>query len=301
MSPFLSVVVPTMRAGGLNYLCDSLDRQTFRDFELVLSDQLWRYRHERVAKLAEFYAFPIVHVEPAPNPFPVSSWCKVSNAALEHARGEVVVFLVDYTYVPPTVLERHARFHREHGPVEGLMCPHQYLSLPSVPFPPYAKEEIDRYVADLEHGRLDAVMWGWGEAGTHELALDPVYQNADPKLARPAGPIDPSYFHAKNESVKLEPLLAVNGWDEEFDGTHPYQDMDLAGRLYVRAGVTWELDPANVVYIINPRPVFPFPRRLEHPDRNEGLWKRKTAAGYPLPNRGWSLRDRREANFAAMP
>jgi glycosyltransferase involved in cell wall biosynthesis len=297
--PYLSVVVPTMRVGGLNYLCDSLAQQSFRDFELVLSDQLYQRRRDIVARHAKDYWFPIVHVEPVPNPFPISSWCKVSNAALMHARGEVVVFFVDYTWVPPTVLETHAAYHRAHGPASGLMSPHQYLSLPSIPFPPYAKEEIDRYVADLERGRLDPFLWGWGEPGVHSLNLDPVYAGADPKLTRAPGPIDPSFFHAKNESVRLEKLLAVNGWDEDFDGTHPYQDMDLGARLFVQAGVTWSLDPANVVYIINPRPYFPFPRRLEHPDRNEGLWKRKLALGYPAVNPIWSLREARERTLAA--
>ena len=48
--PYLSIVVPTMRVGGLNILFDALAAQRFTDFELVLVDGL---RGKRAARVAE--------------------------------------------------------------------------------------------------------------------------------------------------------------------------------------------------------------------------------------------------------
>jgi hypothetical protein len=297
--PFLSVVVPTCRVGGLDVLCDSLERSTFKDFELVISDMLWQKRHGMVRLVAPRYSYPIVHVEPPFNPFPVLSYCRTSNAGIANARGKVVVFLADYTWVPPTVLEIHALFHQARPDERvALMCPHDYVTYPNPPFH-YENDEIDRYVDDLKHGRLDNYACSIGPVGDPStFVTDPKWGGADPKLRMGAGVLQPTYFHAKNESIKTEALLKVNGWDEDFDGTTPYQDADLAGRLTNQLGLTWLLNPAAVVKIVNPRPFFPFPKRLYPIERNEGLWRSREETRYSQPaNPDWNLRTRRERNL----
>jgi hypothetical protein len=294
--PFLSIVVPTSRIGGLDVLCDSLEKSTFKDFELIISDMLFQRRRETVRKLASRYSFQVVHVEPLNNPFPVLSYCRTSNSGIMHARGEVVVFFADYTWVGPRVLEAHALFHRTQPDERvALMCPHDYITYPSPPFH-YENDEIDRYVDDLKAGRLDHYDWSIGDLGEPSTFVrDPKWGGADPKNRMGAGPIGPNYFHAKNESIKLEALLKVNGWDEEFDGTTPYQDADLAGRLTYQLGVTWTLDPTPAVQIANPRPFFPFPKRLYPTERNEALWRSREVQSYTdTANPKWSLRQMRE-------
>lgn len=300
--PFLSVVVPTFRVGGLDILLSGLKGQTFTDFELILVDCVMR--HRRLPDGALDAGFPVVHVEPFSNPFPVASFCRCANTGLSLARGEVAVLVTDFTWLPPGGLDAHARFHRSHGLRDALMCPHAYAAHPSVSrsFPAYGRGDIDRYVDDLESGAL--VKFGLslsdepfsGDArglpedephGVHGSAEKP----RDPKLVMPAGPIPPSFFHGKNESVRLEALLGVNGWNEDLDGAHGYQDSELAGRLTSRAGLRWTLDPSNVAVIVNPRHHFPFlrsdPRDI---GGNHAIWRAAESAGYPVPN-SWRLAD----------
>ena len=173
--PYISVCVPTMRVGGLDILFTGLKQQTYTNFELVLSDGLKKYRAGIVETAAREYGLAVTHVEPDPNPFPLSAFCAYANAALLHARGEVVVFLVDYTLAPENLLATHAAFHRAYADECALMCPHDYLELPRVPFNRYSPEEIVRYVGELTDGTLSRYLWsvGWSDL---PLPPDPVYK-----------------------------------------------------------------------------------------------------------------------------
>lgn len=303
MPPFLSVIVPTMRAGGIDILIDALAAQEYTDFELVLVDALYRHRRDLVAAYARDRFVRLVHVEPRPNPFPVAAFCAMANAGLVAATGEVVVHMVDYSRPRPDCLRRHAEFHKNSDEYEGFMGPHQYIQLDvDSMVPRYAQSDADLYEDDLAAGKLDPRMLSIGMA-TDQYAKPWVVDggnlatwDADPKLRMPAGPIAPVFFHGKNESLWLKDALSVNGWDEDLDGTHCYQDSDYADRLSVVAGVQWTLDPLCVVEIANPRGVFPLARRLRDFRENEKIWHAKRAAGYPRPNR-YSLAERRAPRF----
>jgi hypothetical protein len=62
-----------------------------------------------------------------------------------------------------------------------------------------------------------------------------------------------------------------------------YQDSDLADRLTVLRGIRWTLEPTNVAYIVNPRTVFCFPKRLRNESDNERIWHEHRAEGYKRP------------------
>lgn len=310
--PFISVVVPTMRVGGLDVLCAGLAGQTFRDFELVLSDNVG----PRVG-LMDLRAAPgFVHTVPEGNEFPLAQFCRTSNEALVHARGEVVFMMVDYTWLPPNTLAEHAKFHRENPEkTAALMMPHEYRELPQLCLTFEKCEyksgletrdadnaEAQRYAEDVANGVHEDNFWSIfekpmtpGDDPREALAVHPKWGGADPKNKLPAGSIVGNYFHAKNESVKLDVLLDANGWDEDLDGTHCFQDSDLAERLEVRHGVRWTLSHAAQAQIINPRTVFPFAKRERDYMTNEMVWKRKKARGYVDPVNDWSIRDRRAA------
>lgn len=302
--PYISIVVPTMRVGGVDILLESLAKQTFTDFELVLVDGLYRHRARQVAELAKDLFLRVVHVEPRPNPFPVAAFCKYANTGLVHASGEVVLFCVDFTSLPSDLVQAHAEFHKRSGPADGLMCPHRYVALDASGFPPYASGEALRYEEDLRRGVLDQFMLSIGKPTDQDAqpwVVDGGHakSDADPKLRMPPGPIAPVFFHGKNESIKLERALDINGWDEDLDGTHCWQDSDFADRLSVKAGVKWVLDPSHVALIANPRNVFPMAKRLRDFRTNEGIWYDKRSRGYPTPN-NYNLREQRARGSAPV-
>lgn len=230
MNPFISVIVPTMRVGGLDILFESLRQQSFKDFELVLADGLFEYRHELVAAKSVEYGLSVTHLEPFDNPFPTTAYCRYANTAISRAKGDILLFVVDYTWLPRGLIEAHANFHAKHNRSFGLMCPHDYYELPAISdkFKPYGTADIERYRTDIQYGKLEDMMWSITsdpfmpeQITTQDL---PDYSGADPKLREDIHKIPfgdrPSYFHCKNESVARAAVLEANGFDESMDGTN---------------------------------------------------------------------------------
>lgn len=287
-----------MRCGGVDALLHGLSGQTFRDFELVLCDALWSYRHEQVVAEADNVGVSIKHVDVAGNKFPLCSYCRHMNTALVHATGEIAVLLVDYTWLPPDNLQRHADFHAARPSNYGLMGPHRYTIFPPLAktFPSYQNADTDKYAEDVRSGKLTEVMLSVFEQPFNQdarlLATDQI-GGRDVKHDLPAGPCDPTNLHCKNESVRLEHLVTINGFDEDLDGTHGWQDSDIADRLTQKCGIQWIVDPTHVAEIVNPRYSFPFGARERPFMTNEDVWRTKKAAGYPRVNE-WDLAEARK-------
>lgn len=303
--PLVSIVMPTMRLGGLDVVIAGLMGQTNKDFELIISDALWNWRKKIVEEKTKDLPFRVRHVSPyGENPYPLTAFCRHANSGLVWVSGKIVLFITDYTWLPPRSVEIHSEFHRSAGEREGLMCPHQYSMVPplSPTYLPYAKSEIAECKLAIEEGRHTEHMWSLFVEDFSGHPLDYGFdsmRDADPKLSHPpTATIDPSYFHGKNESCLLEDVLAVNGWDEELDGAHAYQDSDLSFRLVSR-GFNWRFrnDSDCVAFIVNPRHITPDPIRLGPYERNHGIYCAKKTHGFPnLPNT-WNLRDVRRKNL----
>lgn len=99
----------TKRLGGFDILLESMLRQTFRDFELVIVDELYdpRARVLRAHLLLAPVDFPVVHLPVVPYDQPrYGSLCRADNIGYANCRGELVVVLQDYTYVPAEGLQK---------------------------------------------------------------------------------------------------------------------------------------------------------------------------------------------------
>lgn len=308
MKPEISIIVTTVRNGGLDVLFNSLEKQTFKNFEVILSDGIYKYRKDIVKEKSKRYNFTIKHVEPTHNIFPKSCYCNANNTGIINASAKLILLLTDYTYLPPGCVQKHIDFHKE-NPQEniGYMCPHQYKALPELHpnFTPYTRpgdtiEETkissEGFKNDLDSGKLEHVMWSiFKDDFNQDPELLPLDQmgNADTKLFMDYGPADPNAFNGKNESMKIEAALKVNGYDEDLDGTHCWQDNVFSDALVKKLKFTWIVDPSNKVYIINPRYYMPLSRRVRHYLTNESVWTRRKETNYdPLPN-NWNLRDAR--------
>jgi len=286
-----------MRVGGLDIIFNSLAQQSFTDFELIISDGIYKYRKNEVEEIQKLYAFKVRHIEPISNPFPLDSLGRYINTALVHANSEVVLFINDYTWLPSNCVKTHALFHKANGINAGLISPNQYKSLPelSPDFPRYQENQVDQYVSDIGSGRLNNYKWSILNQeceSIDSLLIDPLKGNNDPKLSMPIGGISSIFFYAKNESCKLASILDINGWDEDLDGAYAYQNSNVADRL-TNKGIQWVNNPSNIVYVVNADCVFPLPRQSRSHASNEAIWHKKRNLGYPLVN-NWNLKGTRE-------
>jgi len=315
--PLISVIVPTLRVGGLDILFAGLEQQTFKDFELVLVDCLWNKRQSIVAEKASQYHFPIRHVEPRDNPFPLNSYQRCVNTGLVNASGPISYFTCDYSWLPPGCLQEHADFHQARGPNHAMLGVCHLLGLPlvspgfparyglcelgmgrGVPKPDVlakwdddtirhsaTREWCDSYCQDLSSGLLDRYMWSIFEkpfqSNDNPLHLPIIHEEM--KKSKPEGFIEPQFCHLKNDSIPTELLLLVNGFDERYDGSHGWQDSEVSDRLFMRLGTQWYLKPTNIVHITDVHDLMIIRKMLRSERANEQLYLTGHATGYADP------------------
>jgi glycosyltransferase involved in cell wall biosynthesis len=303
----ISVVVPTNRVGGLDILFQSLDAQTFQDFELILVDNILDYRSPALGTIRANFGFTMQ--APRGNPFPNTAYCASMNTGIARARGDTCVFLCDYSWLAPDCLATHAACQAANpGPTH---LDYNYCELPALadglpfygqtvpPDSPAYRSTLNattaRYVSDLADHALDKFMWSiFAEKPTAEsVAALPVTHRHRPCATREAG--DWNWCSFKNESFPTELLLEMNGLDERFDDSHCYQDLEFSYRLKAR-GIEWHNGPpeTGMVTVVNPREVLNIKRMAKPISHNAELAK---MAGHRLVNPGWSLRDWRKAEI----
>lgn len=113
VKPIISIVYPTCRLGGIDILKDNLDRQTFKDFEIVIGDELYDSR----AKLVKWYLskYKVKHFKPQP-PKPGYVWNLNScyNEMVKMCEGTFIVSLQDFICISARGLERFWDMHKLH-------------------------------------------------------------------------------------------------------------------------------------------------------------------------------------------
>jgi len=244
----LTVGVSTFRWGGIDVLFNSLARQDFRDYELVLVDEHYEYRKEEVGEYADRLGIPLVHVPPKQK----SGRVGISNGYntfLVHARGELVLFLTDYEWVGRETLKRHVELHRRRRDAVTVGLVHKFAS----PKPADLRGPITVFGREMDSPPRKLLKW-------------------DDKLPRLCGVH--RYRRAyvgDNSCFPLEAALRVNGFDERFDVSHGFEDTDFFARLRLLGCEVW-CDTHNEVRHVDHS--F-FPVHEERPNPNEGLYRGK--------------------------
>lgn len=282
----ISVLIPSYRIGGFDVALDSLAAQSFTAFEAVIVDAIHARRSPLIAPRLSAYPFPIKHLAPSGG-VALSNYSRSINDGIAHAAGELIVIQTDYTWMPPDCLAEHWRAYEESDKRTCFLRDNHCTALPPLhpEFTPYGpdmeqfhegwraeiermiNEGADRYAADLESGALDRFMWSIFAEPLTQAAVDALpVTRSDVKQGRPA--IDYRHASLKNEGIPLEAFLAVNGLDEDMDGSHLYQDQEFACRVE-RGGYRWTTAPGASVKIVNPRTVLSS-KRLNRPMRGGG-------------------------------
>lgn len=260
--PYISVICPTMRIGGLDTIFNSLENQTFRDFELIISDSLYKYRYDIVKEKAKKFSFRYKHIAPIADKFPIFSQASGANSGIVQAEGDIILFTTDYRYFMPWTLQKHADFHRSHADNIGYAPGSKFLLPPPIKngIPSYGRNaDYKQYVEDLKYGLLENYMWSIFEndifSQPQDLStwpeIDRINIGYDPKTDIPYGiEVPPNQIFTQSESVKTKIVLEANGFNEAFDGAFNYVDIEFAHRLRNMFNLKWIGDNTNSIYRI---------------------------------------------------
>ena len=214
----LSVVMHTCRndspgqlpAPILQMMVDGIMAQEFSGaVELIIVDLLWERRHEefdeilkRTALPASGKPIPVLHVPDRSTPFKDEKLlriCSPKNTGILLARGTHVVFTDDCQVLPKTGLARLAQWAEK-----GFGATTNYEKRI------FAKDGNHRVTgSDLRGVQLGV------HAGTG--------RNVSTRAI--------GFLGGTLSMLPLEALLALNGWDEGFDGSRQLEDGDMIVRL----------------------------------------------------------------------
>ena len=104
--PKISLMQVTARPGNIDILKANLDRQEFRDFEVILVDALWRDREQEVRTYLQDY--DLVYVRQSDKrPGAHTNLAHADNEGFRSCTGELIVCLQDYIWILPDGLLKY--------------------------------------------------------------------------------------------------------------------------------------------------------------------------------------------------
>lgn len=200
----ISISFATIRYGWLENTFRCLGQQTFPhdEWELIMIDDLPEDRSEYVLRLAKKENINVKWMRSKPNYWKSNRMLgNARNTGFVHSDGELVVFLDDYTWIPPTFLQRHWEIYKDTNMAV------------------IGRVQAVRYKGDIKStSDIDII----GDDHRCKYVIEKGLSNLPDAFY--------SWFYTFNTSAPLENLIKINGYDEEFDCTGE-DDMDLAERL----------------------------------------------------------------------
>lgn len=239
----VSLLVVTARYGGMDILQANLRRQVQRPHEVILVDALYEERREAVATYLK--GSGIVHV---PDP-PKTRYCNIEaalNVGLAHCRGDLIVFLQDYVWIPRHGIRRFVEAQKN-GPclVSGVG---NVGSEPAEPVDSSGLISIfGRDYADMPEG----VSW------------------ADPRITPEHGlvPCAPVDWELNWACAPREAIEAIGGFDETYGDGWAWGNVDFAYRA-THIGYKTYLDNANRCVAFPHDEYFGHPMKKDKPKNN---------------------------------
>ncbi len=277
MGPSISVVTVTKRPGSLDITWGSLRRQTSCDFEWILCDELFDWRRREVD---EYVNDPRLHHIPAPTrKGDLWNLNKSYNEALRHCRGELVVSLQDYIWIPPEGLANYWRVYQDLGPRAFLTGISHAWALPAPVHDPRGRVTIFRTPYSEKPAlriAIDNRLTGpW--TGLPRLARgDPASLSQHPHAAS-LGTVEekmPEFWELNWAGAPLRAFYEIGGFPEDHDALFYSCDNLTIAFCAQRLGYRFYLDMANECYPMIHGEAFPKPVNWEERHGRFGPWDR---------------------------
>ena len=289
----LSVIMPTKRYGPvIPILFSGLKNQTLEkeSWEVIIIDDVPESREKEAEAHAEKHGITLQYVHPAKKPYWKSNRniANARNHGLMLAKGSLIVFVDDYTWVPPRFLESHLDTYDVGGYcLIGAVTAVQWTDNPPEDFRTLPVQDIDKR-AILKGGIRP------------EGAIDSRTLQGYTEFRGCQG----AWFYCSNASAPLDKIIEANGFWEIADCTSE-EDLIL-GMMLQRLGCKFwfKSNPdVNACHMahgkpeMNPKKIYPEEGCFRViPDifktKNEGSW-----ALLEVFNRNPNLRFNAEMGF----
>ena len=244
-APKVCVLVSTKRPGGIDAILYSLAKQSSKDFELVMVDELWEREHHVRARAEELGIRVTAISISKPKQHPLAfGFQNAWNTGLASCRGPYLAIVNDYAWLSPDFVSSIIDFYED---VREDLPPvaERRLALLSFPIIQYAVPEnfLDR--EKLLNNSLLSVF-------REELKTPP--RDLGWEESDPLGPLDtqetsfkPHWFWDGQAMVVTRGAIeAVNGFDEVLDYGNDCHMQNIRDRVSLLGGQVW-LAPARIL------------------------------------------------------
>jgi glycosyltransferase involved in cell wall biosynthesis len=209
----------------------SLEKQSFRDFELIIVDALYPAKREWIEKRK--WSFPIKYVPPHPNH---SFWlgkglwnvAGMLNTALLYAEGDLVVRLDDCSEIPDVNYLQKFWDAYQNGFFALAMHVRYHAGKPARVNEEYFQKGYEAKYAKLPEteNRKALLERLYGKNGIVKDTRWPTVERHGRMIA------PPEWFYGFS-SFSLEAALKVNGFNEQCDGQKGLEDVEFGERLVI--------------------------------------------------------------------
>lgn len=192
MKPAIGILIPTFnRVNELRETLAHLERQTWRDFEVVIVDD---GSNDQTRQMVEAYQtdapYPLLYLRQT-NSGPATA----RNLGVLHMAAPVCLLIGDDIFASPELVEQHLQFHRDHPNIEaaavGLTCWAEHGQIVT-PFMRW----LDRDGVQFAYGELlNGAIPGWKHFYTSNLSLKTAYLRQNP--------FDERFCKASMEDIEL--------------------------------------------------------------------------------------------------
>lgn len=225
----ISIILATIRSKGLFDLqLPSISNQIFPkdNFELIIIDDYHENREDAVNKYAAEHELNIKWMRSKPAHWRSNANIGCSrNTGLIHATGELVVFIDDYSWIPPGYLKHVWNFYKSCENI-SLIGPVLTLNFSEPPYP----DNIEQF--ELKHS----------DCRTKDMPSYPNYygisfESSYDEHRYPMTQCPPGWFFTSNATAPLDKLIQSNGFWEIADLTR--EEDVLMGLMLDRLGQTF--------------------------------------------------------------
>ena len=227
----ISIILPTIRLKGLFDLqLPSISNQSFPkdEFELIIIDDYHENREDTVKKYAAEHELNIKWMRSKPAHWRCNANIGCSrNTGLIHATGELVVFIDDYTWIPPDYLEYVWNFYKS-GENISLIGPVLTLKYSEPPYP----DDIEQFELKHSDSRTNDIPLYQNYYGIKSFPKPLYDEHRHPMTQCPSG-----WFFTSNATAPLDKLIQANGFWEIADLTR--EEDALMGLMLERLGQTF--------------------------------------------------------------
>lgn len=228
-TPPVSIVTPTIRQGWWNVMAHNLSKQTYQNIiEWIIVDDYKEDRSALATEYAKKYDITIRYVRGKDRQVKRTyGLCNANNTGLQEAKGELLVILQDFMFIPENGIEQLVDIYRRTP--NALIAPTDEMYYPNI--------QPDITSEDWFHGKLD-------------IKGDLIWRNNRNQFLGMRDSTNPYEFEQNYCAIPVKIAKELGGWWEFYDEGLGFDNTSIAYRA-LQMGYRIIVDDTNVAYGID--------------------------------------------------